>query len=94
MTHHFTDMSSQHSNLEKGMENSDHMKQIGATSGIDLIFENKSIMSEVNWKSVETDWKSDVFRQVESSRFRYKSSTSSRFWVTLVPRGVGLAHQK
>jgi len=32
------------------MENSDHMKQIGATSGIDLIFENKSIMSEVDWK--------------------------------------------
>jgi len=50
MTHHFTDMSSQHSNLEKGMEHSDHMKQIRATLGIYLIFENKSIMSEVDWK--------------------------------------------
>jgi len=30
------------------MENSDPMKQIEATSGIDLIFENKSIISEVN----------------------------------------------
>jgi len=26
------------------------MKQIGATSGIDSIFENKNIMSEVDWK--------------------------------------------
>src|SRR6218665_322049 len=51
MTRHFTDLSSQHSNLEKGMENSDHVKQIGAALGIDLIFENKSIMSQVDWKS-------------------------------------------
>ena len=33
------------------MENSDHMKQIEETSGIELIFENKSIVSEVDWKS-------------------------------------------
>ena len=26
--------------LEQGLENSDHVKQIGATSGLDLIFEN------------------------------------------------------
>jgi len=42
MTHHFTAMSSQHSNLETGMENSDHMKQIEATLGIDLIFEKRA----------------------------------------------------
>ena len=51
MANPFTDLSSQHSNLEKVTENSDHLKQIGATSGIDLIFENKSIMSEVDGKS-------------------------------------------
>jgi len=37
MIHHFTDLSSQHSNLEKGMENSDHMKQIG----VELLFGNR-----------------------------------------------------
>jgi len=51
MTRRFTDLSSQHSNFEKGIEKSDHKKQIGETSGIELIFENKSIMSEVDWKS-------------------------------------------
>ena len=51
MTHHLTDFSSQHSNLEKGMENSDPMNQIGETSGIELIFENKGVESEVDWKS-------------------------------------------
>jgi len=33
------------------MEDSDHMNQIGETSGIELIFENKGIESEVDWKS-------------------------------------------
>ena len=52
MTHNLTETSSQHrpTNLEKGMENGDHMKQIGATSGIDLTFENRSIATEVDCK--------------------------------------------
>jgi len=32
MTHHLTDLSSQRSNMKKGMQNSDHMKQIGKAS--------------------------------------------------------------
>ena len=51
MTHRLTDFSSQHSNLEKGMENSDPMNQIEETSGIELIFENKGVESEDDWKS-------------------------------------------
>ena len=57
------------------MENSDHMKQIGAISGIDLIFENKSIMSEVDWKS-----KVGCFL---SSRFKCFFYTSPRLQVDL-----------
>jgi len=50
MTHHLTDFSNQHSNFDKGTENSDHhhMNQIGETSGIEFIFEDKSIESEVD----------------------------------------------
>jgi len=65
MTHHLTDFSRQHDNLEKGMENSDHMNQIGGTSGIKLIIENKGIESEVDWKSKVGCF----FGQVESCRF-------------------------
>jgi len=32
------------------MENSGHMKQISMTSGIELVFENKSMTSKVDWK--------------------------------------------
>jgi len=38
-------------NLEKDMENSDHMNQIWETSKIELIFKNKGIESEVDWES-------------------------------------------
>ena len=88
MTHPFADMSSQHSDLKKGMENSDHMKQIGDTSEIELIFENKSIVSEVDWKP-----KVGCFLSSRVKSFGYNSSTLSRFRVTLAPSGIGLAHQ-
>ena len=86
MTHHLTDLSSQRSNMKKGMQNSDHMKQIGKTSWIELFVENKSIVSEVDLTS-KAGWFS------KSSRVGYKSSTWSLFWVSLVPSGVGLAQQ-
>ena len=85
MTHNFTYLSSQLSNLETGMENNDHIKKIGATSGIDLIFENKNIMSEVDWKP-KVGWPFAKSSQVVLD-------TSRRLGITLVPSGVGLAHQ-
>src|SRR6218665_3606783 len=47
MTRHLTDLSK----LGKAMENSDHLKQIGEISGIELLLENKSIVLEVDSKS-------------------------------------------
>ena len=73
MARHLTDFSSQHSNLENEMENSNrqHMNQIRETSGLELILENKGIESEVDWKS-KVGW---FLTKVQSSRFGYRSST-------------------
>ena len=64
------------------MENSDHVNQIRETSGIALVFENKGIVSEVDWKSKVGCLFVNSSQVVLNAnrRFECKSSTLSRFW--------------